>query len=293
MGARYNEDVRSLVAAVGVWVVGGCAPVTPGPAPLVPIPDVAAAADPVHSGQVAALRVAAKHTLRALVDALDADRRAKLAGIALAFDGAAGDVNAYATCAQSGLPMIAVSDGLLEIARQLAIAKATDDTYGTDRVRSYTHWIAKHPGKVPPADHVYGADRRTLALARVLFVEELAYVLGHELGHHYLGHLGCVDGGGVVEEAVRVAAESVPIFSQVAELAADASGVANTLEVGRATGWTEAGAVLVLQFFRSQETWQEVAFAFAQTHPLLEVRLPTVTATADLWRMGQFVATPR
>ena len=252
-----------------------------------PISDARAAADPVHSGDVRGLHVAAEHTLAALVAALDVDQRAKLPGIALGFDGAAGDVNAYATCAASGLPMVAVSDGLLEITRQLAIAKAADETYGTERVRAYTHWIAKHPGKVPPPEPEYADDARTLDLARVLFVEELAYVIGHELGHHYLGHLGCVDGGGVVEEAVRVAAESVPIFSQAAELAADASGVANTLEVGRTTGWTEAGAVLVLQFFRSQETWQQVAFAFEQSHPLLEVRLPTVTVTADLWRMSQ------
>ena len=92
-----------------------------------------------------------------------------------------------------------------------------------------------------------------------------------------------------------MAANAVPLFSQAAELAADAAGVANTMEVGRTTGWTEAGAVLLLRFFRSEETWQEVVFAFEQSHPLTAIRLPAVTATADIWRatVGQFAATPR
>ena len=279
-GARYNEGVRSLA----VVVIAACTPLPPQPAPLVPISDARAAADPVYSGDVRGLHVAAEHTLAALVGALDADKRARLGAIALGFDGAAGDVNAYATCAESGAPMIAVSDGLLEITRQLAIAKAADETYGTEKVRAYTHWIAKHPGKVPPPDRTYGDDARTLDLARVLFAEELAYVIGHELGHHYLGHLGCTDGGGVVEEAVRVAADAVPIFSQAAELAADGAGVRNTLEVGRTTGWTEAGAVLLLRFFRDAQTVDQILLAFVQTHPLSEVRLPGVTGVADLWR---------
>ncbi len=239
----------------------------------------------MHTGEVMALHIVAEHTLHSLVDALDDSKRARLAGITLAFDAGEGDVNAYATCAASGQPLVAVSDGLLEIARQLAVAHALDETYGTERVAKYTHWIAKHPGKVPAADV---ADGRTLQLARVLFVEELAYVIGHELGHHYLGHLGCVDGGGVIEQLGRVAANAVPLFSQAAELAADAAGVQNTLAVGRATGWTEAGAVLMLQFFRSEESWHEVVFAFEQSHPLSEIRLPTVTVTADVWRATQF-----
>ena len=141
----------------------------------------------MYTGDVAALHSAATHTLSALVGALDADQRAKLAGITLAFDAGEGEVNAYATCDGAGQPLVAVSDGLLEITRQLAVAQAADETYGLDRVRTYTHWIAKHPGHVPTADI---ADGRTLALARVLFVEELAYVIGHELGHHYLGISG-------------------------------------------------------------------------------------------------------
>lgn len=261
-------------------MVVACTPIS-HPAPPVPIPDAHAAADPVYTGNVVALHEAAEHTLHSLIGALDEEKRAKLAGITLAFDATDGDVNAYATCAQTGLPLVAVSDGLLEIARQLAIAQAADATYGTARVRAYQHWIAKHPGHVAPAQV---ADGRTLQLARVLFVEELAYVIGHELGHHYLGHLGCVDGGGVVEKMGRIASAEVPLFSQAAELAADSVGVANTLEVGRTTGWTEAGAVLMLQFFRSGQTWQEVVFAFEKSHPLSEFRLPTVTATADLWR---------
>jgi Zn-dependent protease with chaperone function len=275
--ALQRTLMRSLAIAM---LAAACTPIV-HPAPPVPMPDARAAQDPVHTGEVMALHVAAEHTLHALVGALDADQRAKVAGVTLGFDTAQGEVNAYATCNGAGQPIIAISDGLLEIARQLAVARAFDDTYGTDRVATYTRWIAKHPGKTFAADL---ADGRTLQLARVLFVEELAYVIGHELGHHYLGHLGCLEGGGTIEQLGRMAANAVPLFSQAAELAADAAGVANTLEVGRTTGWTEAGAVLMLQFFRSEQSWQEIVFAFEQSHPLSELRLPTVTATADLWR---------
>ena len=256
-------------------VLVGCAPAA-APPPLTPILDARAARDPVYTGDRAQLHVATQHTLTALVSALAPAKRARLAGLTLAFDG--GDVNAYATCSEAGIPLVIVTDSLLEIARQLAVARAADETYGTERVRAYTHWVVQHPNTPAAAGD---GDRRTLDLARVLFVEELAYVLGHELGHHTLGHLGCLDGGTVVEQLGREAANAVPLFSQAAELAADAAGIQNTLAVG---GWSEAGALLVLQFFRNEQSWDDVALAFDRSHPLAEVRLPTVTATADLWR---------
>ena len=37
-------------------------------------------------------------------------------------------------------------------------------------------------------------DPRKLARQKMLFDEQLAFVLGHELAHHYRGHTGCADG---------------------------------------------------------------------------------------------------
>lgn len=236
------------------------------PPPLTPQP--IASRDPLITGELDALHVAAEHTLSTLVAALTPAQQARLGGLTLAFDG--GDVNAYATCSGSDLPLVIVTDSLLELARQLAVARAYDETYGTDRVHDYATWRANHPDDVAPL----AADRRTLDEARVLFTEELAYVIGHELGHHYLGHLNC---GGFNH------ANPIRLFDQADELASDAAGIKNTLATGL---WSEAGAVLVLQFFRTEQTLEQVALAFEQTHPLAEIRLPTVTATADLWRMG-------
>lgn len=216
------------------------------------------------TGDKTALHVAAQHTMQTLIAALSPDQQARLGGLTLAFDD--GEVNAYATCSESGLPIVLVTDSLLELARQLAVARAYDETYGTERVHDY----ARHPTPGAALD----ADRRTLDEARVLFTEELAYVIGHELGHHYLNHLSCVGYNHV---------NPFPLFDQADELAADAAGIRNTLATGV---WSEAGALLVLQFFRTEQTLTQIALAFEQTHPLAEIRLPTVTATADLWRMG-------
>jgi Zn-dependent protease with chaperone function len=237
------------------------------------------AKDALHTGAMEPLHAMAQKTLAALVDVLGDTKKHAVENVTLDFEGGIADVNAYATCAGYDRPTVIITDGLLEILRQLALARATDDRFGTDRVQTYMRWSLSHHGQVPAVDQQYGDDRRASELAWSLFIDELAFVIGHELAHHYLGHVGChrADIG-------QLALHVVPLFSQAAELAADAGGVENTLEVGRDKQWTEDGAILVMQFFRSQQTIEGFVLAFIQTHPLAEIRLPTITATADIWR---------
>ena len=51
----------------------------------------------------------AEHTLLSLVEALDGDKQKRVAGVTLIFDGRAGDVNAYATCATTGASSVPVT----------------------------------------------------------------------------------------------------------------------------------------------------------------------------------------
>jgi Zn-dependent protease with chaperone function len=250
----------------------------PPPKPY-PIHDSSVANDALHAGSLDPLHAMAHKTLAALVDVLSDTKKHAVENVTLDFESGIADVNAFATCAGYDRPIVIVTDGLLEILRQIALARATDEVFGTDRMQTYMRWSLSHHGQVPPVDHLYGDDRRASELAWSLFVDELAFVIGHELAHHYLGHVGCHSA-----DVGNLALHIVPLLSQAAELAADASGVANTLEVGRDKEWTEDGAVVVMQFFRSQQTIEGVVLAFIQTHPLAEIRLPTITATADLWR---------
>ena len=264
-----------------VVAVCACTPLTQVPPPKPsPIHDRAVAKDALHTGSLEPLHAMAQKTLAALVDVLGDAKKHAVENVLLDFDFGGGitDVNAYATCA-GDRPTVTVTDGLLEILRQLALAHATDEVFGTDRMETYMRWSLSHHGQVPPVDQLYGDDRRVSELAWSLFVDELAFVIGHELAHHYLGHLDC-HSAQIGQLALRV----VPLFSQAAELAADAGSVENTLEVGRDKEWTEDGAILVIQFFRSQQTIEGVVLAFIRTHPLAEIRLPTITVTADIWR---------
>jgi hypothetical protein len=257
-----------------------CTPLTPVP-PQRPsvIHDGSVANDALHMGSLDALHAMAQKTLAALVGALGETKRQAVENVTLDFEGGLADVNAYATCTGYDRPVVIVTDGLLEILRQLALARATDEIFGTDRMDKYERWSLTHHGEVPPVDHLFGDDPRASELAWSLVVDELAFVIGHELAHHYLGHIGCHR-----NDAGQLALHIVPLFGQAAELAADANGVMNTLEVGRDKEWTEDGAIVVMQFFRSQQTIEGVVLAFIETHPLAEIRLPTITATADLWR---------
>ena len=151
---------------------------------------------------------------------------------------------------------------------------ATDDT------RELMRKVATPEG--PPKKTRYDLDRDKLGRQHMWFVEQIAFALGHELAHHYLDHLSCgFQGGG------DVLGQLLPIFDQTKELEADAEGVQNLLGVRKdkhGYEWSENGAILVLQMIRAQRDLgpREIIFAFEQTHPLPEVRIPVVIMTAEV-----------
>ena len=133
-----------------------------------------------------------------------------------------------------------------------------------------------------------------MARQHQLFDEQLAFVLGHELGHHHLGHTGCANGGGSrgASPAMlgRILSRAIPMFNQPNEIAADIAGVNNLLTAGKnrqAYKWTEGGAILTLDFFAAldQLTPAHIVFGFEMTHPHPLVRKPIVLQTANTSRM--------
>ena len=150
------------------------------------------------------------------------------------------------------------------------------------------------PGFYVPAYHV---DRAKLVRQHEVLEEQLAFVLGHELAHHYLGHLACNTDGGIVETVGRIAAAEVPLFNQTSEHAADVAAIDNVLTAGeRRAGatWTEDGALLVIRVFyrRRGLTAQDVVFALARSHPLPLVRIPVITRAAELWHIRRGLLGP-
>lgn len=239
--------------------------------------------------------------LNDLVAALPANRKAKVQGIPLLFDTQAGEVNAFAGC-ENGAPFMAVTLPLLKAAGHIAEAKAADEVFGTQRVDAYTKQAAAAIGAGapipdPPAGFyspVEANDPRKLSRERIIFNEMVGFVLGHELGHHYLGHTGCAngDGSGAVDPSMigRIASRVLPVFNQPNEVAADVSGTQNLLDVGlsRPGGLTEMGGVLTLQFFGSLQKLTPAALALGilRTHPHPQLRIPLIQSTAQQWRAG-------
>lgn len=287
--ARYHVGMRALVVLSSLVACGAPAvgPAVPRPAP---VPE--ARRDPINRGDVAWLRAEAGRVFAILVAALPADQRARVAAVTLDPDGLAGEVNAYAACAGTA-PYIAVSDDLLRLEAELAIARATDARFATDRTRAYLRFmagrpddaiVAPPPGFYDPAQH---ADRDKLVLQRAMFDEQLAYVVGHELAHHALGHVRCAFEDRIADDPTGDLGRIIPAFHQAAELAADVAATQLVLAAGRRYGWTEEGALVLFDFLTR---WHvagiaDVLLAFERTHPFAQLRQPIVMSTADLWRL--------
>lgn len=281
--------VRFVVGALVILGVA-CGPRDPGPTIPIAIRDPAAATDPINMTDQRLLFRHSQRILGELIAALPDDQRARVAGLTLSSDNRLGDVNAFATCDDAGAPMIGISDGMITIAAHLAMGTATDELFETDKAREYLVWLQEH-GLDPPPVAFYAAaqhtDARKVARQREVFEEQIAFVLGHELAHHYLGHLSCSPHS-EIEDLGQVAADNVPAFNQIAELAADAAATKNLLAAGVArTGytWTEHGALLVMAAFNRHDatTASDVLLAFERTHPLPHLRVPVITLAAELW----------
>lgn len=273
---------------------GPAAPVAP--APTVQLPPVAS--DPINLVDLGFLRGRAQGVLAELVQNLPAAQQGRVQGIPLIVDSEVGEVNAFAACTRGGKAAMAISDGLLEIQAHLAQALAIDELFGSRKVDDYVRLIAQHqrpktpivrpaPGFFDPAQT---ADGRKVRRQHEVLDEQLAFVLGHELAHHYLGHLPCTSGPGLSAADIGIVlSDAVPLFNQPNELGADMAGINNVLTTGaRRAGYrfTEGGALLTMRFFSGVDQFSaaDILFGFERTHPPPAVRSPVIQQTAAAWR---------
>lgn len=268
--------------------------------PTTPVPaQPVASSDPVATGSLVGLRSLAQGIIGELVSALPSAQQQKVAGIPLVVDDRVGEVNAFATCKQ-GRSAMAITDGMLQILAYLAQSQAHDDiTGGRAKVDEYVNWCAPRlapdkPVPTPPAAFFpLAADPRVLSRQRQVFEEEVAFVLGHELGHHYLGHLGCTAAdSNPLGDIARVASDQVPLFNQPNEMAADFSGTQNVLDAGKVRSsrsqysWTENGGLLTMRFFAAfgEASPGDILLSFERSHPPSGVRIPVIQQAAAGWR---------
>jgi hypothetical protein len=269
--------------------------------------------DPLNNVDTSWMRSKAGSVMGELIAALPANYQQKVSTIPFFADPTVGEVNAFAACDDQGQPLMAITDGLLEVEAHIAQYKAADEIFGGNRLDQYLTLLANQqqagkpvvrpaPGFIDPAQHI---DGRKVQRQHQLFEEQVAFVLGHELGHHYLGHTGCAGGssggsrGVSPADLARLASNVIPLANQPNELASDAAGTNNLLTAGaRRTGykWTETGALLTLDFFArlDQLTPVSIVFSFERTHPAPQIRRPLVQATANSWRAsgGQGIQIP-
>ncbi|MFT3772183.1 MAG: M48 family metalloprotease [Minicystis sp.] len=258
--------------------------------------------DPVSDVDLTWLRAAAGGVLSELVAALPQEARTKVQGVPFITDPAVGEVNAYAACDERHMPLMAMTDGILQIEAYIAQMRATDEVFGTQKLDGYLRYVAQNqrpkqpivappPGFVDPMQHV---DYRKVVRQHQLVEEQMAFVLGHELAHHHLGHTGCAVGESgdrkvTLADLLRLGQRIVPIANQPNEVSADVAGVNNLLSAGaRRQGyhWTEGGALLTLDFFSRLDklTTESLIFAFESSHPNPALRVPFVNQAAQNWR---------
>lgn len=285
-----------------------------GPGALPPVqlppPGPPVAADPINDVNLPWLRNAAGAVLNELVASLPPQFQARVQGIPFITEPMAGEVNAFAACDGERMPLMAMTDGLLQIESYIAQLRATDEVFGTRKLDAYLDYVAQNqkpkqpivgppPGLVDPMQH---SEYRKVVRQHQLLEEQIAFVLGHELGHHYLGHTGCANGqsgrrraneGDVYRRFQRV----IPIFNTPNEDNADIAGVNNMLAAGARRGpngyrWTEQGAMLTLNFFAKMEGRGEqpasvedrLFSTLLSSHPNPANRVPKVQAAAYEWR---------
>lgn len=265
----------------------------PTPAPRRPVTD-----DPINRHDTSYLRQRAQVVLADLVAALPEPQRSQMRPIPLGFDNRPGEVNAFAACVK-GRAFMVMTDGLMEIQAQMARARAHDERFGTEKLDAYAALVARgqRRGQAvprPPSSFYETAkdqDANKVARQRHLLDEGLAFVLGHELAHHYLSHTGCVGTDATAltpADIARAVTIKVPAFNQANELASDLYGIQNVLAAGRPKrpAWREDGALLTLRFFLEVRRAHGggVLFDFESTHPHPDVRRPVVTQAAETWR---------
>jgi len=267
------------------------------PAPGVVVPPVVN--DPINVLDLGFLRGQSQALLNELVATLPAPQQQRVAGIPLVVDSTLGEVNAFATCTSGGHAAMAITDGLLDIEAHLSQARATDETFGTHKLTDYIQLIVRgqrpnRPIVQPPAgffDPTQHVDGRKVLRQHQLLEEQIAFVLGHELAHHYLGHLPCTSAGQLpLAELGQALSGTVPLFNQPNEIAADTSGTNTVMTMGfRRAGYhlNEGGALVTMQFFAGLEQFSATGliFAFQNTHPPAVFRAPIIQQTVAAWKL--------
>lgn len=271
-------------------------PQAPLPAPVVP---GSAALDPINTGNMPWLRQRAQQLLTELVAALPADSQQRVSGIPLIYDDKPGEVNAFAACSK-GRALMAVTDEMLRIMGFLAQSQANDERFGTRKVDELIRYVGQNQQPERPLalpgvgffDVQQQLDTQRVNRQHQLFDEQLAFVLGHELAHHHLGHLPCTarpDGLGTADIA-RALSDAVPLFNQPNELAADIAGTTNVLNAGKRStqgyAYTENGGLLTMRFFGGLDNVSvvQILFDFEASHPAPQIRAPVIQQAAATWR---------
>jgi hypothetical protein len=248
-----------------------------------------------------ARRAEVRAVLAELVAVLPAAQKAKVQNIPLVFETDETEINAFAGC-ENGAPFMATTEGFNLAVEAIAQTRATDELFGTQTYEAYATGIKAKlakgqspalPAGIIPAQHVNDAKRQSRA--REIYGDIVAFTMGHELAHHYLGHTGCANGQPATpgpNPAIlgHLATKIVPVLNQPVELASDNAGCRNTLTAGRARRpgfeWSEVGGLMLFDFFGRLEADAPMIakVAFLRTHPESKVRIPFVQATAKQWR---------
>lgn len=279
-------------------------PRQPGPAPQPTYPALPAAIagsyDATGTLTSAYIKQQPARVVAELVAALPDSSRTKVASIPTLVIEDPREVNAFAGCNKRGAAFVAITTPLLVFHARAAEARAFDEVFGTSHYESFVKSIAAEirsgraiqgppPGTLPVPQAL---DPQKLARQQLLFDEQLAFVLGHELAHHYRGHTGCVASSGsavAAEDIARVISSAVPFLNQPNEIDSDVQGVHNLLAAGakRQSGaWSEKGALMTLDLFSRLQSLgiEDMLLGFLMTHPPPQLRMPIVQNAASQWR---------
>lgn len=261
--------------------------------------------DPINRADIQYQRSRVLEVNRELVAALPSSQGSRVSQLPLTFDSNPREVNAYAACTRSGKATIAITDGMLALAAYLAQLQAVDEALGSRHFDEYVALVARNQSSqgvlVAPRAEWCPVELRNQASKvsrqHQLDDEIMAFVIAHELGHHYLNHLPCTSILPLnAAEIGLLVTDAIPAFNQPNEVAADVAGINNVLQAGRrrtANQLSETGALLVLRFFQAlDQASPDAVFNFERTHPPPSLREPIVRTAAQTFRVSGGVTWP-
>ena len=314
-----NGPMNTATQQQPIPAMGQPAPVSATPASPAPVltPPVAGSPAPASTTVLSAdndainradtnfqrQRVAA--ILAELIAALDANTRARVEHLPLTFDPDRANVNAFASCSKTGKATIAITEGMLILTAYLAQLQAADEINRARRFDEYVARVARNQTQnsppLAPDPNWVTVDVRTQASKSIrqsqLNDEMFAFVIGHELAHHYLNHLPCTSVLPLDASEIGILLTgAVPGFNQPNEVAADVAGTRNVLQAGRrrtSGQLTEGGALLTMRFFRGLDQSTPVdVFNFERSHPPPSLREPIISSAAQAFRTTGGVSWP-